>query len=169
MSEYESRLDHELLAILQTQRVAALATLQSNGTPYVSLTPYALDGAGGRVILQVSSMAPHAQHMREDPRVSLLMISPQGSGQPGATLPRITLEGHAEFLQPGSTPWQSARAVFLQRFPDSGPINDLLDFDVVALTLRTAVQTADFGASRSVSAESLQPLLQDEGISAAGR
>ena len=166
MSEYESRLDHELISILQSQRVAALATVQSDGTPYVSLTPYAIDGTSGRVVLQVSGLAPHAQHMREDPRVSLLMISPEVADLHTSSLPRITLEGYAEFLDHGTPQWQAARAIFVERFPSSGPINALLEFDFIALTLKAAVQTAGFGASRSLAPESLGPLLQDEALAA---
>jgi hypothetical protein len=103
MTDYESRLDQELLSILQSQRMAALGTLQPDGTPYVSLTPYAIDVSTGRVVLQVSALAPHAQHMRDDPRVSLLLISSEVTDLPSSSLPRITLEGHAEFLREGST------------------------------------------------------------------
>jgi putative heme iron utilization protein len=154
MTDYESRLDQELLSILQTQRVAALATLQADGTPYVSMTPYAIDRSTGRVVLQVSALAPHAQHMRDDPRVSLLMIAPEVTDA-GTAPPRITLEGRAEFLVHGSKAWQSCRAAFVERFPDSGPISALLDFDFVALSLRAVRQTSGFGTSRSVEGEAI--------------
>jgi putative heme iron utilization protein len=158
MSDYESRLDQELLSILQTQRVAALATLQADGTPYVSMTPYAIDRSTGRVVLQVSALAPHAQHMRDDPRVSLLMLATEDSATATAP-PRVTLEGRAQFLVHGSPEWQSGRAAFVDRFPDSGPITALLDFDFVALSLRAVRQTSGFGASRSVEGEAIGPLL----------
>jgi len=160
MSEYESRLDQELLSILQSQRMAALGTLQPDGTPYVSLTPYAIDASTGRVVLQVGALAPHAQHMRDDPRVSLLLISAEVTDLPSSSLPRLTLEGHAEFLREGSTEWHASRAAFVERFPNSGPINALLDFEFVALSLKAARQTSGFGASREVTGESIGPLLQ---------
>ena len=159
MSDYESRLDQELLSILQTQRVAALGTLQANGTPYVSMTPYAIDFGSGRVVLQVSSLAPHAQHMRDDPRVSLLMIATEVTDLPTSALPRVTLEGRAEFLAHGSAAWQASRAAFVERFPNSGPINALLEFDFVALSLQAVRQTSGFGASRVVAGESIGPML----------
>jgi putative heme iron utilization protein len=162
MSEYESRLDHELLSILQSQRIAALATLQADGTPFVSLAPYAIDGATGRVVLQVSALAPHGEHMRDDPRVSLLMIAPEAADLPASSLPRITFQGRAEFLRDGSAEWQASRAAFFERFPDSGSMHALLDYDFVVLTLHAARQTSGFGASRSVPAESLVPLLQED-------
>jgi putative heme iron utilization protein len=158
MSDYESRLDQELLSILQTQRVAALATLQADGTPYVSMTPYAIDRSTGRVVLQVSALAPHAQHMRDDARVSLLMIATEVTDAATAP-PRVTLEGRAQFLAHGSPEWQSGRAAFVDRFPDSGPITALLDFDFVALSLRAVRQTSGFGASRSVEGEAIGSLL----------
>jgi putative heme iron utilization protein len=159
MNDYESRLDQELLSILQTQSVAALGTLQANGTPYVSMTPYAIDTRTGRVVLQVSSLAPQAQHMHDDPRVSLLMIDTQVTDLPSSALPRVTLEGRAEFLVPGSADWQACRAVFVERFPNSGPINALLDFDFIALSLHAVRQTSGFGATRSVPGESVGAML----------
>ena len=154
MNDYESRLDQELLSILQTQRVAALGTLQADGTPYVSMTPYAIDRHTGRVVLQVSALSPHAQHMRDDPRVSLLMIATEVTDVDTAP-PRVTLEGRAEFLGHGSPEWQSGRAAFMDRFPDIGPIAALLDFDFVALSLHAVRQTSGFGTSRSVEGEAI--------------
>ena len=110
-------------------------------------------------MLQVSALAPHAQHMRDDPRVSLLMIDTQVTDLPSSALPRVTLEGRAEFLVPGSADWQDCRATFIERFPNSGPINALLDFEFVALSLHAVRQTSAFGASRNVPGESVGALL----------
>ncbi len=159
MSEYESRLDQELLSILLGQRVAALGTLQPDGNPYVSMVPYAIESGTGRVVLQVASLAPHAEHMREDPRVSMLVIATEVTDLPSSSLPRLTLQGRAEFMVSGSTEWQACRAAFIDRYPDSGPLNAMLDFDFVALQLSTARQVSGFGAARSVQGEILKPLL----------
>jgi putative heme iron utilization protein len=159
MSEYESRLDQELQSILLSQRVAALGTLQSDGKPYVSMVPYAIEPASGRVVLQVATLAPHAAHMREDPRVSLLVIASEPTDLPPGSQPRLTLEGRAVFLESGSTDWQVCRAAFITRYPDSGPLNAMLEFDFVALQLSVARQVSGFGATRSVPGDALQPLL----------
>jgi putative heme iron utilization protein len=159
MSEYESRLDRELLSTLLGQRVAALGTLQADGKPYVSMVPYAIESGTGRVVLQVANLAPHAQHMRDDPRVSMLVIAIEVTDLPASSLPRLTLEGRAEFLVSGSADWQTCRAAFIGRYPDSGPLNAMLEFDFVALRLSAARQVSGFGAARSVAGESLQPLL----------
>lgn len=159
MTEYESRLDQELQTILLGQRIAALGTLQSDGKPYVSMVPYAIDPATGRVVLQVATLAPHAEHMRYDPRVSLLVMATEQSDLPPGTQARLTLEGRAEFLQHGSADWQVCRAAFIARYPDSGPLNAMLEFDFVALRLSVARQVSGFGATRSVPGDALQPLL----------
>jgi putative heme iron utilization protein len=158
MNDNESRLDRELLTILQTQRVAALATLQADGTPYVSMTPYAIDSSTGRVVLQVSVLAPHAQHMRDDARVSLLMIATEVT-EAGTIAPRVTLEGRAEFLAQGSPEWRSSSAAFAERFPDSGRIASLLDPHFVSLSLHVVRQTSGFGASRNVAGAALGTML----------
>ncbi len=159
MTEYESRLDQELQSILLGQRVAALGTLQSDGKPYVSMVPYAIDQATGRVVLQVATLAPHAEHMRYDPRVSLLVMGTEQTDLPPGTQARLTLEGRAEFLEHGSADWQICRAAFIARYPDSGPLNAMLEFDFVALRLSVARQVSGFGATRSVPGDALQPLL----------
>ena len=159
MSEYESRLDHELQSILLGQRIAALGTLQADGKPYVSMVPYAIEPVSGRVVLQVATLAPQADHMRYDPRVSLLVIATEPADLSPGTPARLTLEGRAEFLQSGSADWQSCRAAFIGRHPDSGPLNAMLEFDFVALRLSVARQVSGFGATRSVPGDALQPLL----------
>ena len=159
MSEYESRLDHELQAILLGQRVAALGTLQSDGKPYVSMVPYAIEPTTGRVVLQVATLAPHAEHMRYDPRVSLLVIGAEPGDLPASSQPRLTLEGRADFLPNGSADWQVCRAAFIDRYPDSGPLNAMLEFDFVALRLSVARQVSGFGATRSVPGDAVAPLL----------
>src|SRR4051812_33156676 len=135
MSEYESRLDQELQSILLGQRVASLGTLQSDGKPYVSMVPYVIEPRSGRIVLQVATLAPQAEHMRYDPRVSLLVIPTEPTDLPPGTQPRLTLEGRAEFLESGSAEWQSGRAAFIGRYPDSGPLNAMLEFEFVALRL----------------------------------
>jgi hypothetical protein len=87
------------------------------------------------------------------------MIATEVTDLPSSALPRVTLEGRAEFLVHGSADWQACRATFIDRFPNSGPINALLDFDFVALSLHAVRQTAGFGATRSVPGESIGAML----------
>jgi putative heme iron utilization protein len=159
MSEYESRLDQELLTTLLGQRIAALGTVQADGTPFVSMVPYAVEHGTGRVILQVATLAPNAEHMRSDPRISMLVIATEPAESTPGAQPRLTLEGRADFLQPGSLDWQNGRAAFIERHPDSGPLNAMLEFDFVALRLSVARQVSGFGATRSVAGDLVQPLL----------
>jgi len=159
MSEYESRLDQELQSILRSQRIAALGTLQSDGKPYVSMVPFAIEAETGRVVLQVATLAPHADHMRYDPRVSLLVMASEQADLEPASQPRLTLEGRAEFLQNGSADWQRCRAAFHERYPDSGPLSAMLEFDFVALSLAVARQVSGFGTTRSLPGDAVQPLL----------
>jgi putative heme iron utilization protein len=159
MTEYESRLDQELQSILRGERIAALGTLQSDGKPYVSMVPYAIEAETGRVVLQVATLAPHAEHMRYDPRVSLLVMASEPSDRAPGLQPRLTLEGRAEFLETGSAAWQRCRSAFHERYPDSGPLSAMLEFDFVALRLAVARQVSGFGATRSIPGDAVQPLL----------
>lgn len=158
MSEFDTRLDQELQGILKSQRTAALGTLAADGTPYVTLVPFAWEPASGRVVLQVGALAPHTPQMQRDPRVSLLVLSADG-GADDASRARITLVGEAAFLAAGSEPWQACRLAYLARFPESDSMASMLDLSLVAITVKEARQVSGFGAARDIAGPSLAPLL----------
>ena len=126
------RLEQALAALLAGQRAAALGTLDAQaGTPFVSMVPFAVDAAGGCLVLHVSGLAAHTGNMAAQPAVSLLVTAPQEPGAPVHDLARVTLEGTAGTPEPGSDAWRSARAAYLVRFPDVEPMTELPDFRFV--------------------------------------
>lgn len=154
------RLEQALAALLAGQRVAALGTLDAQaGTPFVSMVPFAVDAAGGCLVLHVSGLAAHTGNMAAQPAVSLLVTAPQEPGAPVHDLARVTLEGTAGTPEPNSDAWRSARAAYLARFPDVEPMTELPDFRFVTIALTGARQVAGFGAARSVSADELARVL----------
>src|SRR5271167_3944031 len=79
--------------LLYIGRVGTLSThsLKQPGFPFGSVMPYALD-ARGRPIFLISTMAMHTQNLKGDSRASLLVMQPDGAGDPlGAA--RITVVG----------------------------------------------------------------------------
>jgi putative heme iron utilization protein len=156
MSDYETRLDQELQAILRTQRAAALGTLTDDGTPFVSLVPFAVESTSGHVVLQVGALAPHTPHMHRDPRVSLLVTSPE-TGIEESARARITLVGQAAFPVPGSQEWQACRLAYLARFPETHAMASMLDLSLVSITVTQVRQVSGFGAARSLAGTVLSP------------
>ena len=84
-------------------RTGALATLSRRhpGHPFASVMPYALDDAGAPLFL-ISAMAMHTQNLDVDPRASLLITEPGGTGDPLAAA-RLTLMGEARRVPDADT------------------------------------------------------------------
>ncbi len=153
------RLGHTLRELMFARRFAALGTLDATGNVFVSMVPYAIDTAARRLVLHVSGLAAHTGHMQDEPSVSLLVTGAAQPGEPVHDLPRVTLQALAGTPDPGSDAWASARAAYLQRFPEAEPMTALPDFRFVTLELTGARQVAGFGSARSVSADELAQVL----------
>lgn len=158
-SEHQPRLLRAIGALLQGQRVAALATLEADGSPFVSMVPFAVEPEQACLVLHVSALAQHTGNMARDPRVSLLVMQAEQAEQPVHALPRLSLLGQASTPEPGREAWAACRAAYLARFPEAEPMTQLGDFRFVAIELSGARQVAGFGAARSVGADELRSIL----------
>ncbi len=157
---HEPRLTHALRALLHAQRVATLGTLSEDGSPLVSMVPFALRTDEIGVVIHVSGLAAHTANLRQRPAVSLLVMQPEVAGEPVHALPRASFLGQAVALSSGSTAWQAARAAYLARFPEAEPMTALGDFQFFAITMRAARQVAGFGAARTLDDEDLAAVLR---------
>jgi putative heme iron utilization protein len=156
------RLGHALRALLQARRTFALATLgASDGEPFVSMTPYAIDHAQRCLVIHVSGLAAHTTNMAAHPCVSVLVTAGEVEGAPVHDMARVTLSAIASTPAPGSSEYASARAVYLARFPDAEMMTELPDFRFVTLAITGARQVAGFGVARSVGTEELAVILTD--------
>jgi putative heme iron utilization protein len=159
---HESRLTLALRSLLNTQRVAALGTLDEDGQVFVSMVPFAIDGSSGALVLHVSGLAAHARNLERVSRISLMVMQAEIAGEPVHALPRVTLDGMASVLPVDSAPWASARTAYLARFPDVEYMTQLGDFRFVEIVVSGARQVAGFGAARSIDAEELAQVLRHQ-------
>jgi putative heme iron utilization protein len=157
---YEPRLTQALRHLLNTQRVAALGTLDKAGQAFVSMVPFAIDSSSGALVIHVSGLAPHARNLERVPRVSIMVMQAEMEGEPVHALPRVTLDGTASVLAVEGTPWGTARAAYLARFPDVEYMTQLGDFRFVSIAVSGAHQVAGFGAARSIDADELAQVLR---------
>ena len=157
---HEPRLTLALRNLLNTQRVAALGTLDEDGQPFVSMVPFAIDGSSGALVIHVSGLAAHARHLERRPRVSLMVMEAEVAGEPVHALPRVTLDAVATVLVVDSAAWVSARFAYLTRFPDVEYMTQLGDFRFVAIAASGARQVAGFGAARSIGADEIAQVLK---------
>ena len=160
---HEPRLTLALRNLLNTQRVAALGTLDEDGHPFVSMVPFAIDGTTSALVIHVSGLAAHARNLERTPQVSLMVMEAEVVGETVHALPRVTLDAIATVLVVDSAAWASARFAYLTRFPDVEYMTQLGDFRFVAIAVSGARQVAGFGAARSIDADEIAQVLRHPG------
>ncbi len=157
---HEPRLTRELKKLLNSQRVAALGTIDDIGAPFVSMVPFAIEPQLHCLVIHVSGLAAHTRYLQARDRVSLMVIQAEVAGEPVHALPRVTLEGVAKVAERGSTEWAACRAAYLKRFPEAEPMTELGDFKFVAIKVTGARQVAGFGAARSLDEDEIRLVLR---------
>ena len=137
-------------SLLHLGRIGSLSTVSRKqaGFPFGSVMPYALD-TQGRPIFLISTMAMHTQNLLADPRASLLVTAPDGSGDPlGAS--RVTLLGNVQTLSPGAV--AEARELYLARYENSRYWVDFNDFSFYRMDVVDAYYVGGFGVMGWVEA-----------------
>ena len=160
---HEPRLTQALRELISRTRVAALGTVDDQGLAFVSMVPFAVAAMADerpQLVIHVSALAVHSSYLRRQPQVSLLLMQAEIAGEPVHALPRVTLQGRAAVLPPGSAAWTAARGAYLARFPEAEPITALPDFSFVGITVDQARQVAGFGAARTVEREDVEAVLR---------
>ena len=102
---HEPRLSRALRVMLNTQRVASLGTLNFDGSPFVSMVPFAIEPESACLIIHVSLLAVHTRNLLSNPAVSLMVMQPEVVGAPVHDLPRVSIVGTAARLKPESGGW----------------------------------------------------------------
>ncbi len=125
----------------------------------MSMVPFAIDAEATCLVIHVSQLAAHTGNMLVTKKVSLMVMQAEVPGEPVHALARVSLEGTANRLTPESSPWLSARAAYLARFPDAEPMTQLGDFSFFAIHLSGARQIAGFGTARSLDLDEVRQVL----------
>jgi putative heme iron utilization protein len=140
-------------------RHGSLATLSRRhpGHPFASVMPYALDDEG-RPLFLISTMAMHTQNLLADPRASLLVTPPGGTGDPLAAA-RLTLMGQGVRLSGEDA--AAARAAYLARHETASFWVDFEDFAFWRLDILDVYYVGGFAAMDWVSAEAYRAAAAD--------
>ena len=154
-----AELTERLAQLLRVRTTAALGTLRA-GAPFVSMVPYAIAEDGSGFVIHVSTLAAHTKDMLADARVSLLVAEAEGGGKSALGLMRVSVQAAAERLAPDAPRLNEFRAAYLARFPDAEPMFGFADFSMFLIRPVSARFVAGFGQAHTLSAESMQRLLQ---------
>jgi heme iron utilization protein len=139
-------------ALLADESVGVLSTLSVRhaGTPYGSITPYALASDGAPLLL-LSGLAAHTHNLRADPRAGLFVGDRSAAADPQAGA-RISLVGRAAPLTANA---DDARTRYLARWPQAAQYLALKDFAFWRFEIEEARLIAGFGEIRWLSASAL--------------
>jgi putative heme iron utilization protein len=142
-------------ALLASESVGVLSTISVRraGTPYGSITPYALD-AGGAPLLLLSGLAAHTHNLRADPRAGLFVGDRSAAADPQAGS-RVSLLGRAAPLPADLEP--DARDRYLARWPQAAQYLALRDFAFWRFEIEEARLIAGFGEIRWMPASAFTP------------
>jgi len=142
-------------ALLASESAGVLSTLSVRraGTPYGSITPYAL-GEDGAPLLLLSGLAAHTHNLRADPRAGLFVGDRSAAADPQAGA-RVSLLGRAAPLPAHLEP--DARARYLARWPQAAQVLALKDFAFWRFEIEEARLVAGFGEIRWLAAGAFTP------------
>ena len=139
----------EARTLVARNRVAALATLSADGSPWGSLVLYAALG-DGTPVLCLSTLAEHGRNVKRDPRASLVVAETDIAGDP-LDSGRVTLAGTLE--APEGQALESARAAYEAASPASELYGGFGDFTFYVLRVERVRWVGGYGRMDSTDAD----------------
>ena len=133
--------------LLRLSRTGALATLDG-GVPLTTLVGVASDWDGAPLFL-MSELSRHSRNLDADPRVSLLLTSAGGGGDP-LNHPRVTLNGVVR-----ARPGEDGRARYVQRNPKAKLYVNFADFSLRRLDVERVHFNGGFGRADALTVADL--------------
>ena len=146
-----------LHTLITTQPLAALGTVQGR-EPFVSMVPFAISSSsiepnGSKLIIHVSTLAAHTKHMLENSCVSLMVMAVSSPDVSAQATPRVTIQGTAAQLDKAGSEYEEAKAVYVERFPQSLDLFGFADFSLFSIAPTSARFVAGFAQAMTMSAK----------------
>jgi putative heme iron utilization protein len=141
-----------LARLIRTQRIAALGTI-SDTAPLVSMVLYAAAADLSSFYIHVSQLAQHTQAIRQDRRVSLMIVEPDSGEADPQVLARVSIRGEATETPPTAGNYEDVKSVYLAKFPKAVANFGFADFMLYCITPRNARYVGGFGKIFDLAAE----------------
>lgn len=135
--------------LVAQRRIAALASLSEDGTPWSSLVVYGLLD-DGTPALMVSTLAEHGRNLIRDPRASLMIAAPQSTADPLAS-GRVTLAGRVK--RPTGAREDEAHAACLAAMPAGRVFARFGDVHLWTLEIERVRWVGGYGTMGSTTVE----------------
>jgi putative heme iron utilization protein len=147
----------EIRGLLTTERVLALAVLV-DGEPYCGLLPYANMPDCSAAIVHASRLARHSRGLQHGSPFGVLIHRQDRPDADPLQIPRLTLQGTVELLDPASDAHRDARQLFAQRFPSAQHTFSLGDFDLFRLRFEKGRYVGGFAQALNLGPEDFRRL-----------
>ncbi len=145
---------HILPRLIRNHRTAAMSTLRQ-GSPFVSMIAYAPGEDLGSLFILASRLAHHTQDLLEDSRCSLLIADSDDGVIDPQTLARVTLSGEARPLAQDDPAYDTARSLYLRRFPEAEFLFQLGDFSLYRIAISSGRFIAGLGKTYTITRHDL--------------
>jgi hypothetical protein len=150
-----SAIQREVVALIQGQRWAALATLH-DGAPAVSMAAYAVEPGLEGLVMFLSQLSAHTRDLLADGRCALAITMPDaGEGDP-QVLPRVSLQGRAVTIPREADEFALAGARYVKRFPNALPRFELGDFHLFRFVVEDARYVGGFARASTFTGDQLR-------------
>lgn len=141
--------------LLTGPQSATLATINADGSPLVSYSPFAVDEEITFYIF-ISRLAKHTANLERNPQVSLMLITDEAATKQIFARPRLTFACKATMLARDTAAWEVAAAIYDARFSSFFKlIRGFSDFNMFQLTPTDGVLVAGFGQAFTLSGNKL--------------
>ena len=140
-----------------------LGTVNSEGNPNVSYTPFLID-EDKHIYIFVSGMSAHTQNLHTNGKASVMFVEDERDTKQIFARQRLTYDCIATLMEKNNSQWTLIAEKFSQRF---GGIIDALcslpDFRIFKLTPYKGLFVIGFGAAYRISGENLDDLIHITG------
>ncbi|MDE4274036.1 pyridoxamine 5'-phosphate oxidase family protein [Phaeobacter gallaeciensis] len=141
--------------LMEKARFAALGVISEDGTPLVTRVAFGLSPEGQPISL-VSTLSAHTRALQKAPACSFLVGEPGDKGDP-LTHPRLSLQGHAQFIPNTGEEHARLAAHYLQDHPKAKLYIGFGDFAFVRLDVTAGHLNGGFGKAFVLSPDDLTP------------
>ncbi|WP_342609548.1 heme utilization protein HutZ [Vibrio tritonius] len=159
----QTRLEPEIVEFRQQCRTLQLATVDESGEPTVSYAPFVYNELGYFVL--ISEIAQHARNLKQNPKLSMMMIADESQSKQLYARKRLTFAAHANQVERDTPLWQRVLTQLDARFGDIiGKVSQMKDFKLYQFTTDHGLYVKGFGQAYQVSNADLVDVVHlDEG------
>jgi putative heme iron utilization protein len=144
-------------SLLETTPVLTAAVVVE-GEPVAALLPFAISRDGSALIVHVSGLARHAQGMRPDAAVGVLVHEQVTAGHDPMQVPRLSVRSTVRIVERGTVAFDEAADRLISRFPGAATTLALSDFTVCELVLGRGRFVQGFAGAVNVDATTFRAL-----------